>query len=105
MSFDSEFQRNENQRAKIGSDRGFGFGVVRAAQHGRLQLLMASDRTLSELWSQTQSPWDLTSQTALGSLVLKAAHDAEGRFYEGPGRAHLHLGQEETSEAGYVEAD
>jgi hypothetical protein len=35
--------------------------------------------------------------------VLKAAHDAE-ESYEDRG-AYLHLGREETSEAGYVEAD
>ena len=84
MSFDPNSNETKNPRAKIGSDRGFGFGVVRAAQHGRLQLVMASDRTLSELWSQTQSPWDLTVNRRTGSLVLKAAHDAE-EFYEDRG--------------------
>ena len=35
--------------------------------------------------------------------MLKTAHDAEE--FRGPGRAYLHLGREETSEAGYVVAD
>jgi hypothetical protein len=39
---------------------------------------MASDRALSELWPQTQSPWDLTVERRFGSLVKKAALDAEG---------------------------
>ena len=46
----------------------------------------------------------LTVKRRSGSLVLKAAHDAE-EFDEDRGARIFHLGREKTSEAGYVEAD
>ena len=53
MSFEIQFHRNENRALGIGSDRGFRFRCCPRRQHGRLQLVMANDRTLSELLAAT----------------------------------------------------